>query len=150
MNLPFPNSIAPERHQVLDVEQARFLRKELRLPALFVYKHRVHNNFVIACWLPMHHGERRFIDLRLLLDLGAIDRKMVQGLKQWASGKNESLKDFKRKLLERDRDQVRREQDVDGEARDAKKYLARRFRQEGNPEYELDPGFKTNLRAVGA
>jgi hypothetical protein len=119
------------------------------MPGLFMYRHRVHNNWVVCCWLgdDAETANGWFVELLLLCKPDALTRDQVHELRIWASNQALTMRDVKRKLWEDERARIRKEQDNEQEARDAQKWLAKRFRKEGDPAYAT-PTFKTSMRAV--
>jgi hypothetical protein len=143
MNLPIPNRFTPERYEIVDTEQARFLKRELRKPDIFMYRHRVHKNFVICCWLKGEPGW--FVELAILSKPQAMTKEIVRTLREWASDSATTLRDVRKNLWAEQREARRQEEAQEQEARSAKKFLARQ-RTQNEPHFADIPTFPTNLR----
>jgi len=138
----------PARHELVELELGRFLRREMGRRDLFVYRHRVTGNWGVCVWVP-GGTNKRFLELLLLRHPGDFTRENAETIRQWCHGKARTLKDWARDQAREERDSLLKWAEDSEESLRLKKWLGKRAPgvQKDHPDWNL-PGFRTHMKAV--
>jgi len=124
----------PARHEILDTEISRFLRRHLDRPDLFTYRHRRTGRWVVSRWI---QPRQTFEELYGMDTLGEFDRAAVLALTAWRDGalpsQKEVIQDYRGRVQQETRDHVREIT----ESRDRMRFIGRKL-QSDDPMWKRD------------
>jgi len=130
------NVLDREKHLVREIPAARFLRKELGEPDIFIYEHAKTRAWVVSHWVNKARGW--FEELQLCNDPADIDRPMVESLKLWKHAATPTVREYREQLRSEEQSKLREQADRQEEAEDHMKFVRRKLGKS-----ETDPGFQT-------
>ena len=137
-----PTVFSVERHQLLTSEPPllSFLKNRFpkHAPYLFIYRHRLHESFGVAGWIPQKQGRLRFVDLLPLGPSLTMDRDDVRLLDRLLNPKPTDVmtaKDHARMERAHERAENRTSQDEAEEMVDVKRHIMKKYVRDPGPFY---------------
>jgi hypothetical protein len=130
-----------DRHQLLDTEIARFLRRILHRDDLFTYRHRRTGRWEIAVWA--NPNRDLFVELLGMNSLSEFDRPCVEALRLWNEGRLMSGRERARQIRSEERAEDQRFLDEQAESLDVKRCIGRKLGSD-NPEWDR-PGLPVHI-----
>jgi len=113
-----------ERHQIVSVPFAGYLRNRFQDERFFVYRHRKHGRFVVSYWLNKDRGT--FLELLSRPTLASFQRSDVADIEWWYHKKGPTGKEIRTQILAAERDRLRKLDDQDAEFQDWSRSVSRR------------------------
>lgn len=134
------NQWNPAKHELREVDQARFLRERLKCPDIFIYFHKISKNWVVAYWVRKDKGW--FAELKLFAQITDMNKDDVESLVQWREGKTLTGREWAEKLRAEERAMLREWGEENEELAAHKRHIGNHLNQvqRTNPEWDR-PGF---------
>lgn len=124
----------PDRHELIDTEIARFLRRHLNRSDLFTYRHRLSGRWEVARWIGPN---REFEELYGFQSPGDFDRAAVTALTAWHQSTLPGRREVEASYRQIEAAERRAQEDELRDSRDRMRYIGRKLNSD-DPTWKRD------------